>query len=294
MESAAEERKKHQAAGLSLAYNVVLTVAKVVAAVVTGSVSLLSESVHSTTDIVASAIALFSVRAAARPPDEDHPFGHGKIESLAGFGESILLLGIVVYIVFESIQRLLSHTVAQNLHVGLWVMGFSAVGSFLTGRYVTMVGETTQSMALRSNGQHLMVDFWTSAGVIVALALTYFTGWAWTDSVFALGLAAWIARGSWRMMIEACDQLIDRTLPEEELGALHEILKAEPGVLSYHRLRARHSGRFHFVEVHLVVPRDWSVVQAHDLADKIEKRIAETLPPAQAVVHVDPFDPAKA
>jgi cation diffusion facilitator family transporter len=288
-----DERLKRAAATLSLGYNVVLTLAKIVAAVLTGSVSLLSESVHSATDVVASAIALVSVRAAAVPPDEEHPYGHGKIESLAGFGESILLLGIVGYIVFEAIQRLVSHTEVQNLGVGLWVMGASAASSFFVGRYVTRVGAETNSMALRSNGQHLMVDFWTSVGVLSALVLTWLTGILWIDSIFALILAGWIALGSWRMLSAAYHELIDRTLPEDELEAVHNILCQHPGVLSYHRLRARHSGHVHFVDVHVVVPNEWSVVQAHDLADDIEKRINAELSPAQTVVHIDPYDAAK-
>lgn len=294
METVGEEKDKHIAAGLSLGYNVFLTAIKIVAAVLTGSVSLLSESVHSATDIVASAIALFSVRAAAVPPDEDHPYGHGKIESLASFVESLLLLGIVVYIIYESIHKLIDHVEVKNLHIGLWVMAFSAAGSFAIGKYVTRIGERSQSLALRSNGQHLMVDFWTSVGVLAALAITHATGWTWTDPVFALALAVWIAFGAWRMAHESIHELIDRTLPEEELTMLHDLICAEPEVISYHRLRARHSGRVHYVEVHIVVPHDWTLVQAHDLADRIEKRIKSNLYPATPVVHIDPFDPAKA
>lgn len=293
VETLAVQRVKRQAAVLSVAYNVVLTALKVIAAVLTGSVSLLSESVHSATDIVASAIALVSVRAASAPPDDEHPYGHGKIESLAGFGESILLLGIVVYIVFESIQRLVLKTKVENLGIGLWIMGFSALSSLLVGRYVQRAGEQTNSIALRSNGQHLMVDFWTSVGVLLALGITYFTGWTWTDSVFALILAAWIARNAWGMAHEAFDQLIDRALPEEELKLIQEILTNEPGVLSFHRLRGRHSGSVHYVEVHVVVPNDSTLIEAHDLADRIEKRIAKELTPAHAVVHIDPFDAVK-
>jgi cation diffusion facilitator family transporter len=288
-----DEGRKRGAASLSLGYNVTLTAAKIVAAVLTGSVSLLSESVHSATDVVASAIALVSVRAASVPPDEEHPYGHGKIESLAGFGESILLLGIVGYIVFEAIQRLIAHSEVQNLGVGLWVMGASAVSSFVVGKYVARVGSDTNSIALKSNGQHLMVDFWTSVGVLAALILTRITGVTWVDSIFALLLAAWISFGAWRMLRVAFDELIDRTLPDHELQAVHQILCNEPGVLSYHRLRARHSGHVHFVDVHVVVPNEWSVIQAHNLADRIEKRINTELAPAQTVVHIDPYDEAK-
>lgn len=294
MTSPLQEQRKQGAARLSFAYNVTLTVAKIVAAVLTGSVSLLSESVHSATDVVASGIALVSVRVAAAPPDDEHPYGHGKVESLAGVGESILLLGIVVYIFIEAIQRLVRHEPVQNVGIGLWVMGLSAVSAFGVGRYVSKVGREVQSLALRSNGQHLMVDFWTSVGVLAALLVTHFTHWPWADSAFAMALGLWIARGAWGMLCEAFNELIDRKLPEEEIALLDRLLCDEPGILSYHKLRARHSGNVHYVDVHVVVPNDWSVVQAHDVADRLERKIKEALAPAHAVIHVDPYDEAKA
>ncbi|MGV3617488.1 MAG: cation diffusion facilitator family transporter [Fimbriimonas sp.] len=288
-----KERQKRRAATVSLAYNASLTAIKLVAAAITGSVSLLSEGVHSATDVVASTFSLISVRAAALPPDEEHPYGHGKIESVAGFGEAILLLGIVAYIVFEAVQRLIYGGGVQSLDVGLAVMAVSAVTSLFVARYVSKVGERTDSLALRSNGQHLMVDFWTSVGVLVALAITRATGWERADAVCALAFAAWIAYGAWGMVCEAFDQLIDRALPAEEMAAIAAIMDEERGCLSWHRLRARHSGSTHYVDVHVVVPREWSVVQAHDLADRLEKKIEARLAPAVAVIHVDPFDAHK-
>jgi len=288
------DRQTRSAAGLSLGYNIAVTVAKVVAATLTGSVSLISESVHSATDVVASIIALISVRAAAVPPDEDHPYGHGKIETLAGFGESIFLLQLVVYIVFEASQRLVHNTKIENVGVGLWVMAASATGGLLVGRTVSHIGKATHSGALQSNGQHLMLDFWTSAGVFAALVVTKLTGWVWADSAFAYVLAIGIARSAWKMATTAFQQLIDRTLPEDELGSVHRVLREDPDVISYHRLRARHSGHSHYVDVHVVVPREWSAVQAHELADRVEKKINSVIEPAITVVHVDPYDPAKA
>lgn len=287
------ERSKRLAASASLAYNILLTVLKVVAAVVTGSVSLLSEAVHSATDVVASAIAFVSIRAASVPPDEEHPYGHGKIESLAGFGESVLLLMIVVYILVESTLKLMHGSTVANVNLGLWIMGFSAVSSLGIGLYVRRVGEQVDSLALRSNGQHLLVDFWTSVGVIAALLTTKLTHWEQADAVFAIVLAFWIAFGAWRMAKEAFDQLIDKTLPEEELALIRDILDREGECLSYHRLRGRHSGSSHYIDVHIVVPTDWSVVQAHNLADRLEKAIAANLQPAHVVIHVDPFDAKK-
>ncbi len=278
---------------MSLLYNVVLTILKLVAAAITGSVSLLSEGVHSATDVVASFIAFLSIRAAAVPPDEEHPYGHGKIESLAGLGESVLLLLIVVYIVIEAIQRLLSKASVNNLDIGLYVMAFSSITSLGVGMYVRKTGLETNSVALKSNGQHLMVDFWTSVGVFVALLLTQVTGWREADAVVAILLAIWIAYGAIRMSREAIDQLIDRKIPPEEMATIERILNESEGCLSWHKLRTRHSGHVHYIDAHVVVPNDWSVVQAHDLADGIEKRIQAELAPAHAVIHVDPYDPTK-
>lgn len=287
------ELAKKRAASVSLAYNVVLTILKLIGAVLTGSVSLLSEGVHSATDVVASFLAFLSIKAAAVPPDEEHPYGHGKIESLAGLGESVLLLMIVVYIIFEAVQRLVKSTPVENLDLGLAVMVFSALSSLGVGRYVQKVGEQTQSIALRSNGQHLMVDFWTSVGVVAALAVTRFTGWREADSVFAILLALWIARGAVLISREAIDELIDRKIAPDEVAKIVAIMNASKGCISWHKLRTRHSGHLHYIDVHIVVPNEWSVVQAHDLADSIEKEIQRELAPAVAVVHVDPYDETK-
>jgi cation diffusion facilitator family transporter len=286
-------RDKRRAAAVSLVYNVALTVLKLGAALLTGSVALLSEAVHSATDVVASSIAFLSVRASMAPPDRDHPYGHGKIESLAGFAEAILLLLIVAYILFEAVRRLFVGSVVQNLDIGLAVMAFSSVTSVFVARYVSAVGKRTNSLALRSNGQHLMVDFWTSVGVLAALAVTRLTGWAQADSVFAIVFAVWIAFGASRLAIEAVHQLIDQRMPDEEIALIEEILARADGALSYHNLRTRHSGHVHYVDVHVVVPNDWSVVQAHDLADALEKEIERRLAPAHATIHIDPYDPAK-
>ncbi len=290
---ALETRLKKRAASISVAYNITLTLLKLAAAVLTGSVSLLSEAVHSATDVVASGIALVSVRAASAPPDEEHPYGHGKIESLAGFGESILLLLIVCYVAFESIQRLFRGGDIQNLNIGIWIMGFSAVTSFIVSKHVKGIAERTGSLALKSNSQHLMVDSITSIGVLGALIVTKLTGWEEADPAFALALTIWMAFGAYRICKQAFDQLIDRSLTEQELAEIKRLVESQQGVISHHRLRTRLSGNTRYIELHVVVPTDWTLVQAHDTADELEKKIVQALIPAVAVIHVDPFDPAK-
>lgn len=282
------DRLRTGAATLSIVYNVLATAVKLVAAYATGSVSLFSEAAHSATDIFSSVLAFFSIRAAAQPPDQEHPYGHGKIESLTGLAESILLLLIVIYIVKEGVVRLWMPAEVQHLDLGIWVMALSSISSLGVAIYVQKIGRRTNSMALQANGQHLLLDFWTSLGVLIALGISKVTGWDRADSVLAIAFGLWLGWGALKMCQEAVDQLIDKRITDDELAVIQQILTSEPGVISYHRLRTRHSGALHYVDVHVVVPREWSVVQAHDIADRLEKSIAVNLAPAEVVIHVDP------
>lgn len=289
-----QERDKRRATALSLAFNAVQSLLKIGAAVITGSVSVLSEAVHSSTDVVASIMAFVGVRAAAAPPDEEHPYGHGKIESLAGFGESILLFCIVIYICMQSVNRLLSKPELEKLDLGLIVMTISAIGCLLVSRYVTHVAKRTKSVALRSNGRHLLADFVTSIGVLAALAGTKLTHWAWLDPVIAIVLALWMCYGAWTTAQEAFQHLIDRRLEDEEVIAIQNLVEGNPEVLGHHRLRSRLSGDVRYIDMHIVLPSSYSLVQAHAVADELEKKIAHELAPAQVVIHVDPYDEVKA
>lgn len=285
---------KNVAAAVSLLFNLLQTVLKLSAAIVTGSVSLLSEAVHSSTDVVASALALVSVRAAALPPDEEHPYGHGKIESLTAFAEAIVLGAVVAFVMTESVLRLTSRNRVENVDLGLAVVAATSVGGLLVGLYVKSVGRKTGSMALLTNGQHLTIDFWSSVTVLAALVVVKTTGWHQADGVFALGMGGWMLFNAWRMGRAAFDQLIDHRLADADIDRIHEIIVDEGSVISHHRLRSRLSGNVKYIDFHIVVPADWSLVQAHELADTLEKRLASELAPAQVVIHVDPYDDLKA
>jgi cation diffusion facilitator family transporter len=167
----AEIRAKRRAAVVSLGYNLTATAVKLIAALITGSVSLLSEALHSATDVVASLFAYLGVRVGATPPDPQHPYGHGKAETLAGFGEAVLLIAIVGYLLFEGVRRLIVGSELQQLEWGAAVMAFSTLTSLAVGQYVWRTGKRTHSLALMSNGQHLMIDFWTSLGLLIALGI---------------------------------------------------------------------------------------------------------------------------
>lgn len=285
---------KRRAAILSLGYNLVAAGVKLGAALLTGSVSLLSEALHSATDVVASFFAYLGVRMGAMPPDPQHPYGHGKIETLAGFGESVLLILVVGYLMVEGVRRLIVGSELEHLEWGLGVMALSALSSLIVGQYVWRTGKRTHSLALMSNGQHLMIDFWTSLGVLIALGVIYFTGWTAIDAMLAIGIALWLFRGAWQLAVRAFHELIDHCLPAHELAQIDQILRSEPSVLGYHDLRTRRSGAMRYIDVHIVLPEDWSLKQAHDVADALEAQIERALHPAQVTIHVDPYDPERA
>ncbi len=286
----AREQQAQSAARLSLLYNVVQTALKLVGAFMTGSVSLLSEGLHSLSDVLSSFVSFVSVRASSAPPDDDHPYGHGKIDTLAGLSEAIVLFLFAIYTAVISTQKFFKSPEVVKVDVGIYIVLVCTVLGGLIMSYIKRAAKETGSFALQSNVQHLTVDMLTSVGVIVALLVTKFSNWHYADPLFGLLLSLWLGFSSVKMIHRAFDEVIDRHIAPEELAKIKEILASEPELVSYHKLRTRHSGNWHYIDVHIVVPRDWTVVQGHELADRIEKGIERELHPAVCTIHVDPSD----
>ena len=286
----ARDQQTQSAARLSLLYNIVQTGLKLVGAVLTGSVSLLSEGLHSLSDVLSSFISFVSVKASSAPPDDEHPYGHGKIDTLAGLSEATVLFLFAIYTGVISTQKFFKTPEVIKVDIGLYiVLGCTLLGG-LTMTYIRKAAKETNSFALQSNVQHLSVDMLTSVGVIVALLVTKFSGWHYADPLFGLLLSIWLCFSSVKMIQRAFDEVIDRHIEPAELETIKIILANEPELISYHKLRTRHSGNWHYVDVHIVVPRDWTVVQGHELADRIEKGIEKELNPAICTIHVDPSE----
>jgi cation diffusion facilitator family transporter len=284
------EGQVQSAARLSLAFNVFQTILKLIAAFFTGSVSLLSEALHSASDVLSSLVSFFSVRAASRPPDDEHPYGHGKIDTLAGLSEAILLFVFAIYTVCISVARLFTKPEVAKVDFGLGVVVVCAVLAYLVYVQVTKTAKETESFALQSNAQHLQVDIVTTLGVVISLVVTKFTGWVYADPVFAILFSLWLGYSAFTMIHKSFHEVIDHKIDPAELSKIEAILAREPELLSFHKLRTRHSGTWHFIDLHIVVPRHWTVVEAHELADRIEKTIEQDLAPAVCTIHVDPDD----
>ena len=283
---------KTRAAAVSIASNSCLIVLKVAAGLVTGSVGLLSDAVHSLMDLIASLIAWASVRKADLPADASHRYGHEKLEDLAAGAQALLLLVGAVFIAVEAIRRLINGGELSSIGVGIAVAGAAAVVNLIVSAYLERTGRTTGSTALHANAADLRTDAIVSLGVLVALVVVKLTGAHWVDPVVGLLVAAAITRTGARILIDASRRLADEALPPDELAALQQVVASFTGdeVVGYHDLRARHVGSNHQVDLHLQFAAGTSLERAHYVSHQLQDAIVARLPGTTVLVHLEPED----
>lgn len=291
--------QKKNIAALSVASNCTLLFLKLFVGIAIGSVSVLSEAIHSGVDLLAACIAFFAVQTAHKPADAEHPFGHGKIEDISGSIEALLILGAAAWIILESVQKLLHPEPLKVAWLGVAVMLFSAVINYFVSRKLEEVGKKTDSMALKADALHLRTDVMTSAGVMTALfviELGNLLSWGlqlqWIDPVAAIIVALLIVRAAWKLTMTAGWDLMDSRLPEEDEKWIRNYLVERRSSLikGFHQLRTRKSGATRFIEFHLIVDRNLSVDESHGLTESIEKAIEEHFPGSSVTIHVEPCD----
>jgi cation diffusion facilitator family transporter len=283
---------KTRAAAVSIASNSCLIVFKVAAGLVTGSVGLLSDAVHSLMDLIASLIAWASVRKADAPADASHRYGHEKLEDLAAGAQALLLLVGAVFIAVEAIRRLINGGAVSSIGVGLAVAGAAAAVNVVVSTYLDRAGRATGSNALHANAADLRTDAIVSMGVLVALVVVKLTGAHWIDPVVGLLVAAAISRTGARILIDASRRLADEALPADELAALQQVVNSFVGdeVVGFHDLRARHVGSNHQVDLHLQFVTGTSLERAHYVSHQLQDAIVERLPGTTVLVHLEPED----
>ena len=286
-----QNKEKNDIAIISVLSNVLLVVLKLAVGLLIGSVSVVSEAIHSGVDLVAAFIALLSVRTASQPPDVDHAFGHGKAENIAGVVEALLIIAAALLIVGEAIDRLLHGGAMEDVSWGIAVMFVSTVVNYAIGRRQLQVARRTESIALEADAVHHNTDVLTSLGIFAGLIVIKLTGWAWIDPAFAILVALLILKTAAELLIRSARDLMDVNLPWEEVEEIEQIIRDHSGKFAgYHELRTRRSGSDRFVDLHLVVSRDMSVEQAHALADHIERDITVRFPRTSVITHVEPCD----
>ena len=272
----------------SVAVACVLIVAKLAAWFATGSVSMLSSLVDSMLDAVASTVNLIAVRHAWQPADREHRFGHGKAEALAGMGQAAFIAGSGLFVLMEGVTRLINPHPVENGTWGVAVM----VGSIaLTGGLVAIqsyVLRRTKSLAIHADAFHYQIDLLTNVAVIGSLVVSAWLGWHYADPIVALGIVAYMAYGSIGIARQAVDQLMDHELPDDDRNSIRKIALAEPGVKSVHDLRTRASGPNRFIQIHLEMDRNLSLIEAHEISDHVMYNIEAAFPNSEVLVHQDP------
>ncbi|HEX3689443.1 MAG TPA: cation diffusion facilitator family transporter [Solirubrobacteraceae bacterium] len=283
---------KTRAAAVSIASNSCLIVLKVAAGLVTGSVGILSDAVHSLMDLIASLIAWASVRKADAPADASHRYGHEKLEDLAAGAQALLLLIGAVFIAVEAIRRVINGGHVASLGVGIAVAGAAAAVNLVVSTYLERTGRATGSIALNANAADLRTDAIVSLAVLVSLVVVKLTGADWMDSVVGLLVAAAITRTGARILVDASRRLADEALPADELAALQQVVDSFVGneVVGFHDLRARHVGSNHQVDLHLQFASGTSLERAHYVSHQLQDAIAQRLPGTTVLVHLEPED----
>jgi cation diffusion facilitator family transporter len=283
---------KTRAAAVSIASNSCLIVLKVAAGLITGSVGILSDAVHSLMDLIASVIAWASVRKADAPADASHRYGHEKLEDLAAGAQALLLLLGAAFIAVEAVGRLINGGHVGRLGVGIAVAGAAAAVNLVVSTYLERAGRATGSTALDANAADLRTDAIVSLAVLVSLVVVKLTGTAWLDPVVGLLVAAAITRTGVRILIDASRRLADEALPADELAALQQVVGTFVGeeIVGYHDLRARHVGSHHQVDLHLQFASRTSLERAHYLSHQLQDAIVRRLPGTTVLVHLEPED----
>ena len=287
--SDARTRKKLLAVTLSIGTAFFLTVFKLSVGFFTHSLGLIASAVDSLMDVLVSTVNYIAIREADKPADKEHLYGHGKIESLAGLFQSLVISASGVFLVAESIRRLITGSHISHISVAVGVMFVSMALTFFLVLKLKQVLKETGSIIVGTEALHFTVDFLTNGGVILALALVYVTGSGIWDLIVAFLIACYILYQSFGILKKSIDELLDRALPQEEQREIERIiLSHDPRIVGFHNLRTRKIGAQRFIDFHFEIRGEENFARAHELTESLIKHIRGRFPGADVTVHFDP------
>jgi cation diffusion facilitator family transporter len=291
------QQKKEQVAMLSVVSNSFLVIFKIIVGILIGSVSIISEAIHSGVDLLAAIIAMFSVKTSSIPADDHHPFGHGKIENISGVVEAVLIFVAAFWIIFEALKKLNSSQVIEFAGWGVAVMLFSSVVNYIVSRKLFQVGKEADSIALQADAWHLRTDVYTSAGVMAALGIIWLghkfspaSDINWIDPVAAIFVAFLILYAAYNLTVHSIRDLLDVQLPPEEEDYIRGIISRQQAIYGFHHLRTRKAGHVRFVEFHIKVDPQMSVFESHSITKILKKNIKQKFPDSNINIHIEPCD----
>lgn len=279
------------AANLLIGVVISLILLKVITGWISGSISVFAQAADSFLDLFAGVVTFFAVRIATRPADEEHPFGHGKVEDMAGMVQGVLLFIAAGLIIYSSVQRIINKTPIELAEAGMVAMAVSMVASVLLSRHLLKVSRATGSVVLEANARNITGDIYSTAAVLVGLLVVRLTGLSILDPIIAIGIAIYIAKIAYDAINKPLLGLVDASLPHSEQSVIKSCL-AEQGnqVVGFHELRTRRSGNQRYIDLHLVMAKGISLEQAHQVCDLLEVDIRARLPRTNVTIHVEPCD----
>ena len=284
---------KKLAAKLSVVSNAVLIILKLIAGFISGSISIISEAVHSCSDLLASVITLFSVHKSEQPADFDHQFGHGKYEDLSGLIEGILIILAALYILYEVLKKItgVSEPISDS-GLGMIVMFISVVANVLVSVYLMKVAKNTDSIALYADAEHLNTDIYSSLTVFLGLVCIHYTGIHAIDPILAVIVAVIIIHTGYKICKEAVNNLLDGSLPEKNIKEIKSIIEKynEHGICGIKEIKTRKAGKNKEINITLLLEGERTIKYAHDLCDALEKDIEQNLGNTEVTIHVEPIE----
>lgn len=287
------DQLKRRAAAASVTVATILILAKFAAWLTTGSVSLLSALIDSTLDMAASLINLIAIHQATQPPDKEHRFGHGKAEPLAGLAQAGFVMGSAGFLLVHAGERLIRPAPISNTEIGYAVMALSIVLTVGLVLYQRSVVRRTGSLAINADSLHYSVDLVTNVSVIVALTLSTQFGWYAADPLIAIAIGVVILRSAWKILKQSLNLLMDRELPDADRERIRHIARSHPEVIDIHDLRTRSSGTHVFIQFHLELDGNMTLLDAHTIADQVMGELERAFPHAEVLIHEDPHGVAE-
>ncbi len=292
------QKRKERVAMLSVASNSTLVVFKIIVGTLIGSVSIISEAIHSGMDLLAAIIAMFSVKKSYLPADDAHPFGHGKVESISGLIEAFLIFIAAFWIIFEAFKKLTSAQEVESPGWGVAVMFLSASLNFFVSQRLFAVGKEADSIALQADAWHLRTDVYTSVGVMVSLGIIWLSHYFfadprihWLDPIAAIFVAVFILKAAYDLTSQALGDLMDVKLPPDEEGWIRDVIAGRKSEIhGYHQLRTRKAGNLRFIEFHLKVDPQMTVDASHGITRDLKHVIMDKFPAATVTIHIEPCD----
>jgi ferrous-iron efflux pump FieF len=265
----------------------ILLIVKYYAWFETGSIGVLAALVDSLLDLGASLINMFAVRYALIPADDEHKFGHGKAEALAGLGQALFIVSSAVFLIIYTFERIINPKQLESFDIGLSIIVFSMALTFILVAYQRYVVKLTGSIAVKADSVHYSTDLISNAGILVGFGLAYL-GWIYSDPIIGLLIGVYILKSALEIGYESVQLLIDRELPEEEQQLIHKLATKHSDVIEVHDVRTRQSGHTKFIQLHLVLDGGLTLLEAHVVSDEVERNIRKEFQYADILIHQDP------